>query len=66
MRVENLGKYAKLITENEVDGATLECMETLEDVLDLELEDLKFKPAAHAKKLLTLIMKWKQEGVVPC
>jgi hypothetical protein len=63
LRAENLGRYAKLITENQVDGATLECVETLEDVLDLELEDLRFKPAVHAKKLFKLILKWKDEGL---
>jgi hypothetical protein len=44
MRAEGLGKYADLITENSVDGATMACMDTIQDVLDLELDDLKFNP----------------------
>jgi hypothetical protein len=64
MRAEGLGKYADLITENSVDGATMACMDTIQDVLDLELDDLKFKPAAHARKLMKLILKWKSDGVV--
>ena len=66
LKKAGLGKYSKLITENEADGATLECTETLEEVKELELDDLKFKPVAHAKKLLKLIARWKEEGVDPC
>ncbi len=64
MQAEGLGKYAPLITENSVDGATMACMDTIQDVLDLEISDLVFKPTAHAKKLLKLILKWKSDGVV--
>ena len=65
LKNSRLGKYSKMITENEVDGATLQFTETLEEVKELELDDLKFKPVTHAKKLLMLIARWKEEGVDP-
>lgn len=62
--------YEKLVTEGAVDGATLAYWDSVDVIKEFEMDDVKFK-TAHARKLLGLVIKWKDEGVcravvLPC